>query len=60
MLTEIFTMHSTEIGLVLFFLSFVFILGYSLTRSRQEVDDWSNLPLVAVEPGQAIDKEKRA
>jgi hypothetical protein len=38
-------MHSTEVGLVLFVASFVFITWYALTRSRNELDGWSNLPL---------------
>ena len=60
MLTEIFTMHSTEIGLVLFFLSFVLILAYTVTRSRKEVDDWSNLPLVGADGNQTLEEERRA
>lgn len=45
MLKEIFMMHSAEIGLVLFLLSFVVILAWSVTRSRKDVDHWSSLPL---------------
>jgi hypothetical protein len=42
---KLILMHSTEVGLVLFVASFVFITWYALTRSRKELDGWSNLPL---------------
>lgn len=45
MLKDLLTLHSAEIGLVLFFLSFVVITLWTVTRSRKEVDDWSALPL---------------
>jgi len=45
MLKEIVTMHSAEIGLVLFFVSFIVIFAWTFTRSRKEVEDWSSLPL---------------
>lgn len=45
MLKELIMMHSAEIGLVLFLLSFLVILSWSVTRSRKEVDHWSSLPL---------------
>jgi len=37
--------HSSEIGLVLFFLSFVAVTWWAATRSRKELDGWSSLPL---------------
>ena len=45
MLKNLLTLHSAEIGLVLFFLSFVVITLWTVTRTRKEVDDWSALPL---------------
>ena len=45
MLKNLLTLHSAEIGLVLFFLSFVVITLWTVTRSRKEVADWSTLPL---------------
>ena len=45
MLKNLLTFHSAEIGLVLFFVSFVVITAWTITRSRREIDDWSTLPL---------------
>ena len=45
MLENLVMTHSTEIGLVLFVLCFVAILAWATTRTRSELDDWSNLPL---------------
>jgi hypothetical protein len=41
-------MHSTEIGLVLFVASFLFIVWYALTRLGNELDQWSKLPLASL------------
>ena len=57
MLKEIVTMHSAEIGLVLFFVSFLVIFAWTITRSRKEVNDWSNLPLTQTNDPQAREME---
>jgi len=58
MLKELFIMHSAEIGLVLFLLSFVLILAWSVTRSRKEVDHWSNLPLAQTIEKRSAEREQ--
>jgi len=45
MLKQIVTFHSAEIGLVLFVVCFITITIYAMTRSRRELDRWSDLPL---------------
>jgi cbb3-type cytochrome oxidase subunit 3 len=45
MFKNLITFHSAEIGLLLFFISFLLIAAWTLTRSRKEIDDWSSLPL---------------
>lgn len=53
--------HSTEIGLVLFFLSFVAVAWWAATRSRKELDGWSSLPLDGgAEFDGQTDSERRA
>ena len=58
MLKELFMMHSAEIGLVLFLLSFVVILAWSVTRSRKEVDHWSSLPLAQTIEKHSAEREQ--
>ena len=57
MLKNLLTLHSAEIGLVLFFLSFVVITLWTVTRTRKEVDDWSALPLSGVNDPHAKETE---
>jgi len=45
MLKELITSHSAETGLVLFVISFIAITVYAITRSKKELDRWSDLPL---------------
>ena len=45
MVKELLMAHSSEIGLVLFFLCFVAVAWWAATRSRKELDGWSSLPL---------------
>ena len=45
MLKEILFTHSGEIGLVLFVLVFVGTSLWAITRTRKQLDHWSNLPL---------------
>ena len=52
MFKNLLTLHSAEIGLLLFFISFVLIAAWTITRSRKEIDDWSSLPLAETnDPG---------
>ena len=54
MLEKIVALHSAEIGLLMFFVSFVVIALWTATRTRKEVNDWSSLPLSSVkEPAQS-------
>lgn len=39
--------HSAEIGLLLFLLSFIAILIFALTRTKQDLSHWADLPLDA-------------
>lgn len=45
MMEKVVALHSAEIGLIMFFVSFVAIALWTITRTRKEVDDWSTLPL---------------
>lgn len=38
-----------EVGLVLFLVSFVAMFVWAVTRSRQEINHWSDLPLESLE-----------
>jgi cbb3-type cytochrome oxidase subunit 3 len=49
--------HLTEVALVLFFLVFVAIVVWTITRPRKDVDRWANLPNDNSGPG-SKDKEK--
>jgi cbb3-type cytochrome oxidase subunit 3 len=54
MLKHLLTFHSAEIGLLMFFICFVLITVWTITRTRNEVDNWSSLPL-----GQTNDPHER-
>jgi cbb3-type cytochrome oxidase subunit 3 len=43
--------HLTEVALVIFFLAFMAIVVWTVTRSRKEVDRWANLPNDNSKPG---------
>lgn len=45
MLEEILFNHSSEIGLLLFVMVFVGTTLWAITRTRNQVDHWSSLPL---------------
>jgi cbb3-type cytochrome oxidase subunit 3 len=45
MLKLLVTTHSAETGLVLFVICFAAITIYAITRTRNELDRWSDLPL---------------
>jgi len=49
--------HWAEAGLAIFFVTFIGITIWSLTRTREEVEEWSNLPLQGGET--AVSREDR-
>lgn len=57
MLQELFLSHSGEIGLVLFALVFATTSFWAITRTRHQVDHWSNLPLGEGESSQNREME---
>jgi hypothetical protein len=57
MFKNLLTFHSAEIGLLLFFVSFVVIAAWTITRSRREIDDWSSLPLTQMDDANAQELE---
>lgn len=57
MLKNLLTLHSAEIGLLLFFISFILIAAWTITRSRKEIDNWSSLPLATTNDPHAKEME---
>ena len=60
MVEQLVALHSAEIGLVMFFVSFIVIAIWTITRTRKEVEDWSSLPLSATKESaqsQGVDRD---